>query len=65
MFWDKNEWHEAGTNIGLVAIVIEGDLMNPSGFMYTEWDGSSITLFDSAQGDPYMYQRISSFNSGL
>lgn len=39
VFWDKNEWHEAGTSTGLTAIVIEGDLMNPSDFMNMDWDG--------------------------
>ncbi|NOH02701.1 MAG: cupin [Chloroflexi bacterium] len=39
VFWDKNEWHEAGTDTGLVAIVIEGDFMNPSDFMSMDWDG--------------------------
>lgn len=39
VFWGKNEWHEAGTDTGLVAIVIEGDFENPSDFMSTDWDG--------------------------
>ncbi len=39
VFWDKNEWHEAGTDTGLVAIVIEGEFENPSDFMSTDWDG--------------------------
>lgn len=39
VFWGKNEWHEAGTDAGLVAIVIEGDFENPSDFMGTVWDG--------------------------
>lgn len=38
VFWEKNEWHEAGTETGLVAIVIEGDFENPSDFMSTDWD---------------------------
>lgn len=26
VFWDTNEWHELGTDTGLTAIIIEGDL---------------------------------------
>jgi len=40
-FWDKDEWHEAGSNIGLIALVIEGELPDSSEFMPVEWDGSS------------------------
>jgi hypothetical protein len=39
-FWDKDEWHEAGTDTSLIAIVIEGELPDLSGFMPVEWDGS-------------------------
>lgn len=38
-FWDKDEWHEAGTDTGLVAIVIEGESLNPSEYMQIVWDG--------------------------
>lgn len=41
VFWEKNEWHEAGTDTGLVAIVIEGEFENPSDFMSTDWDGAA------------------------
>lgn len=40
-FWDKDEWHEAGSNTGLLAIVIECELPDPAEFMPVEWDGSS------------------------
>jgi hypothetical protein len=30
VFWDKDEWHESGTNTGLTAIVIESESLNPS-----------------------------------
>jgi hypothetical protein len=33
VFWDKDEWHESGTNTGLIAIVIESEFLNPSEFM--------------------------------
>ena len=26
VFWDKDEWHETGSDTGLMAIVIEGEL---------------------------------------
>jgi hypothetical protein len=39
-FWDKNEWHEAGTDTGMIAIVIEGELPDPSEFMPVQWEGS-------------------------
>lgn len=29
-FWDKGEWHETTTENGLVAIVIEGENINPN-----------------------------------
>lgn len=32
-FWDKEEWHETTTEDGLVAIVIEGDDINPCQFL--------------------------------
>ncbi|MBI4758256.1 MAG: cupin [Chloroflexi bacterium] len=32
-FWEKGEWHESGTNTGLMAIVIESELLDPSEFM--------------------------------
>ena len=33
VFWEKDEWHESGTNTGLIAIVIESEFLNPSEFM--------------------------------
>ena len=33
VFWEKNEWHETKTNIGLTAIVIESEELNASSFM--------------------------------
>lgn len=36
VFWDKDEWHESGTNAGLIAIVIESEVLNPSEFMPLE-----------------------------
>ncbi|MGM2769990.1 cupin [Bacillus sp. PGP15] len=33
VFWEKNEWHETKTDIGLIAIVIESEELNPSSFM--------------------------------
>lgn len=40
VFWDKDEWHESGTDTGLIAIVVEGESQNPSEFMPVVWDGS-------------------------
>jgi hypothetical protein len=39
-FWDKDEWHEAGTDTGCVAIVIECEALNPSEYMEIERDDS-------------------------
>ncbi|MHA6253471.1 cupin [Oceanobacillus sp. CAU 1775] len=33
VFWDKDEWHETKTNVGLTAIVIESEELNPALFM--------------------------------
>ncbi|MGM9986245.1 MAG: cupin domain-containing protein [Bacillaceae bacterium] len=33
VFWNKNEWHETKTTIGLTAIVIESEGLKPSLFM--------------------------------
>jgi len=33
VFWQKDEWHETRTDIGLTAIVIESEALNPSAFM--------------------------------
>jgi len=33
VFWDKGEWHESGTNTGLMAIIIESESLNPTEFM--------------------------------
>lgn len=38
-FWVEDEWHEAGTDTGLVAIVIEGEALNPSEYMQIIQDG--------------------------
>ena len=32
-FWQKDEWHSSGTETGLKALVIEGEGLDPSGFM--------------------------------
>jgi quercetin dioxygenase-like cupin family protein len=33
VFWEDQEWHETGTETGLVAIVIEGEVLEPERFM--------------------------------
>lgn len=33
VFWDKGEWHEAGTDHGLTAIVIESEVITLAEFM--------------------------------
>ncbi|MFS0821244.1 cupin [Bacillus sp. 1P02SD] len=33
VFWEKDEWHETKTDIGLTAIVIESEELSPSLFM--------------------------------
>jgi len=33
VFWDKDEWHETKTELGLTALVMESDELNPSTFM--------------------------------
>ena len=33
VFWDKDEWHESGTDQGMTAIVIESEMINPAEFM--------------------------------
>ncbi len=33
VFWEKGEWHEAQTDAGMTAIVIESDELNPARFM--------------------------------
>ncbi len=33
VFWQKDEWHATKTNVGLTAIVIESEALNPSAFM--------------------------------
>ncbi|MFC0562354.1 cupin domain-containing protein [Halalkalibacter alkalisediminis] len=33
VFWEKGEWHETKTDIGLTAIVIESEELIPSSFM--------------------------------
>ncbi len=32
-FWDGAEWHEAGTDVGMTAIVIESDTLDPAHYM--------------------------------
>ena len=32
-FWEKGEWHEAGTDAGFMAIIIESEALTPSEFM--------------------------------
>ena len=33
VFWEKDEWHETKTHVGLTAIVIESEELNPALFM--------------------------------
>ena len=33
VFWDKGEWHEAASDYGLVAIVIESEQLDPAQLM--------------------------------
>lgn len=33
VFWDKDEWHETKTKVGLTAIVVESEELTPSSFM--------------------------------
>lgn len=33
VFWDAGEWHESGSHNGMMAIVIEGEEIDPSQFM--------------------------------
>jgi hypothetical protein len=35
-FWQKDEWHESGTAHGMMAIVIEGEKLEPEEFMVRE-----------------------------
>lgn len=39
-WWDAGEWHESGSDEGMVAIVIEGEDVDPSAMMKT-WDETS------------------------
>lgn len=32
-FWTTGEWHEVGTDTGMVAIILEGPSLNPTTFM--------------------------------
>ncbi len=32
-FWEKGEWHETTTKVGLTAIVVEGESLAPAEFM--------------------------------
>ena len=33
VFWENDEWHETKTDVGLTAIVIESEELNPASFM--------------------------------
>jgi hypothetical protein len=33
VYWEQNEWHEATTDTGLMAIVIESESLDPADFM--------------------------------
>ncbi|MED1802926.1 cupin [Brevibacillus porteri] len=44
VFWEKDEWHETKTTIGLIAIVIESEELTPSSFM-TFKEASSVKPF--------------------
>ncbi|MFS0779408.1 hypothetical protein ABC255_25850 [Neobacillus sp. 3P2-tot-E-2] len=33
VFWEKDEWHETKSDIGLTAIVIQSKELNPADFM--------------------------------
>ena len=33
VFWEKGEWHETKTETGLMAIVIESEVLTPSAYM--------------------------------
>ena len=33
VFWEIDEWHETKTDVGLTAIVIESEELNPASFM--------------------------------
>ena len=35
-YWETDEWHESGSEHGMVAIVIEGDALDPGRFMREE-----------------------------
>ncbi len=32
-FWDDGEWHEAGSDTGVLALVLEADALDPAQFM--------------------------------
>jgi hypothetical protein len=32
-YWEKDEWHESGTDAGMTAIVIESETLEPAEFM--------------------------------
>jgi len=38
VFWDRDEWHETGTEPGMTAVVLEGEHLDQNGFML-EWKG--------------------------
>ena len=35
-FWEKDEWHESGTQAGMMAIMIESEALDPGEFMLAE-----------------------------
>ena len=32
-FWENGEWHSAGSDTGMIAIVVEGESLDPGQFM--------------------------------
>lgn len=36
-YWEAGEWHESGTHHGMVAMVLEGDDVNPEKYMMELW----------------------------
>jgi quercetin dioxygenase-like cupin family protein len=35
-YWEAGEWHESGSEQGMVAVVIEGEALDPGRFMHEE-----------------------------
>ncbi len=38
VFWEKGEWHETVTDLGLMAIIIEGEQLHPSDSMQKKYE---------------------------